>query len=96
MLSRIIQRASRRSSRLMAKQATKALKSSAKVTRAAVRHGNKAAQQTSKAVRASTKAVQALEAEQTRRPRPLGRFVEVDGVRVHYVARGRPSGGSDP
>src|SRR5215217_6205112 len=73
----------------MAKQATKALKSTVKTARAAVRHGNKAVQQTSKAVRASTKAVQALEAEQTRRPRPLGRFVEVDGVRVHYVARGK-------
>src|SRR5215212_2908097 len=73
----------------MAKQATKALNSTVKTARAAVRHGNKAVQQTSKAVRASTKAVQALEAEQTRRPRPLGRFVEVDGMRVHYIARGK-------
>src|SRR3954470_11270013 len=81
--------ASRRAPRLMAKQATKALKSSAKVTRAAVRQGNKTVQQASKAVRASTKAVKAKKAEQTRRPRPLGRFVEVDGVRVHYIARGK-------
>src|SRR5215207_7346494 len=67
----------------MAKQATKALKSSAKVTRAAVRHGNKPVQQASEVVRASTKAVQ------THRPRPLGRFIGVDGVRVHYIARGK-------
>src|SRR4051812_11831019 len=73
----------------MAKQATKALKTTAKVTRAAVRQGTKAVQHTSKAVRQTRKAVQALEAEQVHRPRPLGRFVEVDGVRVHYIARGK-------
>jgi hypothetical protein len=67
----------------MAKQATKALKPTAKVTRAAVQHGNKVVQQTRKAVRATVKAVQALGAEQTR-PRPLGRFVEVDGIRIHH------------
>src|SRR4051794_38033690 len=71
----------------MAKQATKALKTSAKVTRAAVRHGNKAAQQTSKAVRETRRTVKALEAEQVRRP--PGRLVEVDGVRVHYIVRGK-------
>src|SRR3954463_831373 len=71
----------------MAKQATKALKSTAKATRAAVRHGNKAVQQTSKAVRQTRKAVRALGAEQGHRP--PGRFVEVDGVRVHYIARGK-------
>src|SRR3954452_4967805 len=88
----MFRQASRRAPRLMAKQATKALKSSAKITRAAVRQGNKTVQQASKAVRASTKAVKAKKAEQTRRPRPLGRFVEVDGVRVHYIAcgKGRP------
>src|SRR4051812_9497182 len=73
----------------MAKQATKALKTTAKVARAAVRHGNKVVQHTSKAVRQTRKAVQALEAEQVHRSRPLGRFVEVDGVRVHYIARGK-------
>src|SRR4051794_10881974 len=73
----------------MAKQATKALKTTAKVTRAAVRQGTKAVQHTSKAVRQTRKAVQALEAEPVHRPRPLGRFVEVDGVRVHYIARGK-------
>src|SRR3954464_1278160 len=73
----------------MAKQATKALKTTAKVTRAAVRQGTKAVQHTSKAVRQTRKAVQALEAEPIHRPRPLGRFVEVDGVRVHYIARGK-------
>src|SRR3954471_19789746 len=83
----MLRQASRRAPRLMAKQAAKALKTSAKVTRAAVRHGNKAAQQTSKAVQATRKAVKALGAEQGHRP--PGRFVEVDGVRVHYVARGK-------
>jgi pimeloyl-ACP methyl ester carboxylesterase len=87
LLSRIIQRASRRAPRLIAKQATKALKSTVKVTRAAVRQGNKAVQQTNKAVRQTTRAVKALQAEQT--SRPPGRFVVVDGVRVHYIARGK-------
>src|ERR1041385_7956937 len=85
----MFRQASRRAPRLMDKQATKALKSSAKITRAAVRQGDKTVQKASKAVRASTKAVKAKEAEQIRRPRPLGRFVEVDGVRVHYIARGK-------
>jgi pimeloyl-ACP methyl ester carboxylesterase len=89
LFSHLIRQASRRAPRLMAKQVTSALKSSAKMTRAAVRHGNKAVQQTSKAVRKTRKVMQALEAEQTRRPRPPGRFVEVDGVRVHYIARGK-------
>src|SRR5215213_8975779 len=83
----MIRQASRRSSRLMAKQATKALKSTVKVTRAAVRQGNKTVQQTSKVVRQTTRAVKALQSEQT--SRPLGRFVVVDGVRVHYIARGK-------
>ena len=87
MFSRLIRQASRRAPRLMAKQATKALKASAKATRTAVRHGNKAAQQTSKAVQATRKAVKALGAEPVHRP--PGRFVEVDGVRVHYIARGK-------
>src|SRR4051812_34372622 len=73
----------------MTKQATQTLKTSAKATRAAVRQGTKAVQHTSKAVRQTRKVVQALEAEPVHRPRPLGRFVEVDGVRVHYIARGK-------
>ncbi len=40
-----------------------------------------------KAVRRTRKGVKALETDQTRRP--PGRFVEVDGVRVHYIARGK-------
>src|SRR3954467_3538118 len=87
--SRLIRQASRRAPRLVAKQTTKALKTTVKATRAAVRHGSKAVQHTSKAVQQTKKAMQALEAEQTRRPRPPGRFVEVDGVRVHYIARGK-------
>src|SRR4051794_18847299 len=71
----------------MAKQATKVLKSTAKVARAAVRRGNKAVQQTSKAVRKTRRAVKAAEAAETRRS--PGRFVEVDGLRVHYIARGK-------
>src|SRR3954469_19696176 len=71
----------------MAKQATKVLKSTAKVARAAVRRGNKAVQQTSKAVRKTRRAVKAAEAAETRRS--PGRFAEVDGVRVHYIVRGK-------
>jgi pimeloyl-ACP methyl ester carboxylesterase len=85
--SRLIRQASRRAPRLMAKQATKVLKSTAKVARAAVRRGNKAVQQTSKAVRKTRRAVKAAEAAETRRS--PGRFVEVDGVRVHYIIRGK-------
>src|SRR3954465_5463212 len=85
----MFRQASRRAPRLMAKQATKALKSSAKITRAAIRQGNKTVQQASKAVRASTKAVKALEAKETPQPRPLGRFVEGGGVRARYIARGK-------
>ena len=86
MFSRLIRQASRRAPRLMAKQATKALKATTKATRAAVRQGNKAVQQTSKAVRATRKTVKALEAQPVHRP--PGRFVEVDGVRLHYVEQG--------
>ena len=71
----------------MTKQATKALKATTKATRDAVRHGNNAVQQTAKAVRKTRKAVKALDAAQVHRP--PGRFVEVDGVRVHYIARGK-------
>src|SRR3954449_5819032 len=85
----MLRQASRRAPRLMARPVTKALKTTAKVTRAAVRQGTKAVQHTGKAVRQTRKAVQALEAEQVHRQRPLGRFVEVDGVRVHYIARGK-------
>ena len=31
--------------------------------------------------------MRALEGEQT--PRPPGRFVEVDGLRVHYIVKGK-------
>src|SRR5215204_4390732 len=83
----MIRQASRRAPRLMTKQATKALKSTVKVTRAAVRQGNKAVEQTSKAVRETRKALRAQEGEQT--PRSPGRFVEVDGLRVHYIVKGK-------
>ena len=78
---RINRRASRRAPhRLAAKRVAKVLRSAAKATRAAVRQGGKA-------VRRTSKAVKDLRAEQTHRP--PGRFVEVDGVRVHYIARGK-------
>src|SRR5215213_6852623 len=83
----MIRQASRRAPRLMAKQATKALKSTVKVTRAAVRQGHKTVRQGSKAVRQARKAVRTLQDEQT--SKPPGRFVVVDGVRVHYIARGK-------
>src|SRR3954471_21768908 len=41
----------------------------------------------SKAVRETRRTVKALEAEPVHRP--PGRFVEVDGVRVHYIAKGK-------
>jgi pimeloyl-ACP methyl ester carboxylesterase len=41
----------------------------------------------SKAVRRTTRAVKTLEPELT--SRPPGWFIEVDGVRVHYIARGK-------
>ena len=90
MFSRLIRQVSRRTSRLMAKQAAKTVKATTKATRDAVRHGNKAVQQTAKAARTTRRALKAIEAEQVHRP--PGRFVEVDGLRVHYIARaqGRP------
>lgn len=87
MFPRLIRQASRRAPRLMAKQAATALKSAGKVARAAVRQGNEAVRQAGKAVRKTGRALKAREAEQT--ARPPGRFVEVDGVRVHYIARGK-------
>jgi pimeloyl-ACP methyl ester carboxylesterase len=64
----------------LSSQLTKLVRSTAKATRIAVREGSKAVRQTGNAVKA-------LQAEQVRRP--PGRFVEVDGLRVHYIARGR-------
>ena len=73
-------RSARRVPKLLSSHLTKLLRSTAKATRIAVREGSKAARQTSKAV-------QALQAEQARPP--PGRFVEVDGLPVHYIARGK-------
>src|SRR3954470_554420 len=52
-------------------------------------HDCSASEQGCPDIREAAKAVQALEADQTRQPRPLGRFIEVDEVRVHYIARGK-------
>ena len=66
--------------RLLTKQVTKVLRSRAKATRAAVRQGSRAARHT-------TKAVKVAKAEQI--SRAPGRFIEVDGVKVHYIVRGK-------
>jgi pimeloyl-ACP methyl ester carboxylesterase len=76
----IKRRVSQRAARRVTSNVTKLLKSTVKFSEAAARQGSKAVRQTEKAARA-------LQAEQT--SRPLGRFVEVDGLRVHYIARGR-------
>jgi len=56
------------------------LKSTVKATRTAIRQGEKVARQT-------TKALRAVKAERPRRA--PGRFVEIDGLRVHYIVRGK-------
>ena len=66
-------RSARQAARRGAKQATKALKATAKATRATARR--------------TTSAAEALRVRPARRA--LGRFVEVDSVRVHYIVRGR-------
>lgn len=71
---------SRRASRRVSAGASKLLKSTVKLNEAALRQG-------SKLVRQTGKAVQALKHEQS--SRPPGRFVDVDGLRVHYIARGK-------
>lgn len=76
----IKRRVSKRAARHAASNVTKLLKSTVKFSEAAARQGRKA-------VRQAGKAAKALQAEQT--SRPPGRFVEVDGLRVHYIARGR-------
>ena len=66
--------------RRVASPLAKLLKSAVKATRTAIRQGEKVARQTNKALKA-------VKAE--RRPRAPGRFVEIDGLRVHYIARGK-------
>ena len=76
----IKRRMSQRTARRVASNVTKLLKSTVKFNETAARQG-------SKAVRQARKAVKTLQDEQT--SKPPGRFVEVDGLRVHYIARGR-------
>jgi pimeloyl-ACP methyl ester carboxylesterase len=73
-------RKAKRAPKLLSQHFTRLLRSTAKVTRTAVRQGAKAA-------RHASKAVTALQAEEA--TRPPGRFVEVDGLAVHYIARGK-------
>ncbi|WP_236960721.1 alpha/beta fold hydrolase [Methylobacterium durans] len=76
----VSRRATRRAVRRFSTGLTKILKSSAKLSEAAAREGRKT-------VREARKAVKALAEEPaTRVP---GRFVTVDGLRVHYIARGK-------
>ncbi|WP_407526921.1 alpha/beta fold hydrolase [Methylobacterium oryzisoli] len=67
----------------VAKGVAKLLKSGADLTGAAAREGRKAARQLGRAVTAG----RASAAEET--TRPSGQFVEVDGLQVHYIARGK-------
>src|ERR1700712_984654 len=76
----IKRRVSQRTARRVVSNVTKLLKSTVKLSETAARQG-------SKAVRQARKAVRTLQDEQT--SKPPGRFVEVDGLRVHYIARGR-------
>lgn len=73
-------RSTRAASRLFLSDARKVLRSSAKITKAALRQGAGIMRDTRGAlnVQAAGSAV-----------RPPGRFVEVDGIRVHYIVRGR-------
>ncbi|WP_336490252.1 alpha/beta fold hydrolase [Methylobacterium nigriterrae] len=76
----VSQRASRRASRRLSSGITKLLKSSAKLSEAAARQGRKS-------VRQARKALNELKDEQT--SKAPGRFVDIDGVHVHYIARGK-------
>lgn len=67
----------------VAKGVAKLLKSGASLTGAAAREGRKAARQLGRAVTAG----RVPAAEDT--TRPSGQFVEVDGLQVHYIARGK-------
>ena len=83
-------RSARRAARRSVTQATKLLSATTKATRQAdkaIRDADKLVRQGRKTVRAARKAVKALTPEPIRKA--PGRFVEIDGARVHYIARGR-------
>ncbi|KAB1072746.1 alpha/beta fold hydrolase [Methylobacterium planeticum] len=73
-------RLSRRAARQVSSGVTKLLKSAAKLSETAARKGGAV-------VRQARAGQRALEAEQV--SRPSGQFVDVDGLQVHYIARGR-------
>lgn len=77
-------RGARRGARRSAATTAKLLRSTAKATEKVAR---KAVRETKKTVRSTAKAVAARQAEAPRKA--PGRFVEIDGTRVHYIARGR-------
>jgi len=85
--------ARRASRRLLTKGAKTVLRSTAKIARTAIRESGKAAHRAAKvadrAGKAAQQAVRAAEARAEPARRPPGRFVEADGVRVHYIARGK-------
>lgn len=86
----LLPRSAQRAVRRGASQAAKFLSATTKATRQAnkaVRKAEKVVRQTRKTVRASSKAVKALKAEPARKA--PGRFVDIDGARIHYIARGR-------
>src|ERR1700712_3508619 len=76
----IKRRVSQRTARRVVSNVTKLLKSTVKLSETAARQGSKAVRQAGKAARAPKE-------DQT--SKPPGRFVEVDGLRVHYIARGK-------
>lgn len=80
MFPRLTKRASRRLSRQVTSGVTKVLRSSIKLSEIVAREGRKT-------VREARRTVKALGDERDRTA--PGRFVEVDGMRVHYIARGK-------
>lgn len=86
MLSTAKWRASKRASRRVSSGVTEAvaklLKSGAKLTGAAARQSHKAARQAGRAMTLTR-------ARGDEATRPAGQFVEVDGLQVHYIARGK-------
>lgn len=86
----LLPRSAQRAVRRGASQAAKLMSATTKATRQAnkaVRKAEKVVRQTKKTVRATTKAVKALKPAPARKA--PGRFVEIDGARIHYIARGR-------
>ncbi|GJD53363.1 Haloalkane dehalogenase [Methylobacterium crusticola] len=80
---RVSRRVSSGVAKTVANSVTKLLRSGAELTGAAAREGRKAARQVGNAVTVMRAAPGADAA------RPSGQFVDVDGLQVHYIARGK-------